>query len=75
VKSKVKTSKAILITKQRRNLMLTIVYITDQGANILLGAFLMPSDAKVFMDNSYLIDLKTKDVQAWEGWSVIRDKM
>lgn len=55
--------------------MLTIVYITDQGANILLGAFLMPSDAKVFMDNSYLIDLKTKDVQAWEGWSVIRDKM
>ena len=70
-----KTSKAILITKQRRNLMLTIVYITDQGANILLGAFLMPSDAKVFMDNSYLIDLKTKDVQAWEGWSVIRDKM
>jgi hypothetical protein len=55
--------------------MLTIVYITDEGSDLLLGAFLMPSDAKVFMDNSNLTGLKTKDVQAWEGWSVIRDKM
>ena len=55
--------------------MITIVYITDEGYDILLGAFLMQSDAKDFMENSYLPDLKTKDVQAWEGWSVIRDKM
>ena len=55
--------------------MLTIVYITNEGANILLGAFLTAIDAKVFMDNSNLTGLKTKDVQAWEGWSVIRDKM
>ena len=55
--------------------MITIVYLNNQGHDVLLGAFLMQSDAKDFMENSYLPDLKTKDVQAWEGWSVIRDKM
>jgi|TARA_R110000822_G_scaffold38055_1_gene105959 hypothetical protein len=55
--------------------MITIVYITDHCTNILLGAFLTAIDAKVFMENSSLTGLKTKDVQAWEGWSVIRDKM
>ena len=55
--------------------MITIVYITEHCTNILLGAFLTAIDAKVFMENSSLTGLKTKDVQAWEGWSVIRDKM
>jgi len=55
--------------------MLTLVYITDKGYDVLLGAFLVPSDAKIFMDNSTLTNLKVKDVSAWAGWSVIRDEM
>ena len=55
--------------------MITIVYITNEGSDLLLGAFLMPSDAKVFMKNTNLTGLKSKEVEAWEGWSIIRDKM
>ena len=55
--------------------MLTIVYINDQGADILLGAFLMPSDANIFVKNSNISTLKIKEVESWEAWSIIRDKM
>ena len=55
--------------------MITLVYITDEGYDILLGAFLMRGDANTFMKNSNIIALKIKEVEAWEAWSVIRDKM
>ena len=55
--------------------MITIVYITDEGYDILLGAFLMPSDANIFVKNSNISALKIKEVESWEAWSVIRDKM
>ena len=55
--------------------MLNLVYIPDEGYDILLGAFLMREDAKVFMKNSNISTLKTKEVESWEAWSTIRDKM
>tara|TARA_R110000782_G_scaffold60647_2_gene125263 strand:- start:3349 stop:3516 length:168 start_codon:yes stop_codon:yes gene_type:complete len=55
--------------------MITIVYVSDEGYDVLLGAFLMREDANIFMKNSNISTLKIKEVEAWEGWSVIRDKM
>ena len=55
--------------------MITIVYRSEEGYDILLGAFLMREDANIFMKNSNISTLKIKEVESWEAWSIIRDKM
>ena len=55
--------------------MITIVYVSDEGYDVLLGAFLMREDANIFVKNSNISTLKTKEVESWDAWSTIRDKM
>ena len=55
--------------------MLTIVYVSDEGYDVLLGAFLMREDANTFMKNSNISTLKIKEVEAWDAWNIIRYKM
>ena len=55
--------------------MLHIVYVSDEGYDVLMGAFLMREDANIFVKNSNISALKTKEVESWEAWCVIRDKM
>jgi hypothetical protein len=57
--------------------MLDVVYfVADDGNVVLVGVFLMPSDAEAFIRNTpwrqnYLI----QTVSSWKEWSSIKSKI
>ena len=53
--------------------MISVVYFEDDGRNIMVGAFLMRSDAEQFINKTYGTDgYKIVDVEDWVSWNNIR---
>jgi hypothetical protein len=56
--------------------MISVVYFNDDGRNIMVGAFLMRSDAEQFINKTYVTDgYKIVDVEDWVSWSKIKEKI
>jgi hypothetical protein len=54
--------------------MISVVYFENDGRNIMVGAFLMRSDAEQFINKTYGTDgYKIVDLEGWESWSNIRN--
>jgi hypothetical protein len=56
-----------------------VIQVNKDGSNpVLLAAFLMRSDAKVFMKNNIISELTILHIveaYTWEQWSGVREKM
>ena len=53
--------------------MISVVYFESDGRNIMVGAFLMMSDAELFIKNIMFTEgYKIVDVEGWDSWSNIR---
>jgi hypothetical protein len=54
--------------------MISVVYFNDGGRNIMVGAFLMRSDAEQFIKSQvFELHYKIKDIDDWASWSKIKD--
>ena len=54
--------------------MISVVYFENDGRNIMVGVFLMRSDAEQFINKTYGTDgYKIVDVDDWRSWSNIRN--
>lgn len=55
--------------------MISVVYFNDGDRNIMVGAFLMRSDAENFIKNTTFVQgYKIADVGGqWQSWTNIRD--
>jgi hypothetical protein len=53
--------------------MISVVYFNDDGRNVMVGAFLMRSDAEQFIKSQvFELHYKIKEVDDWASWSNIR---
>ena len=56
--------------------MISVVYFETDGRNIMVGAFLMRSDAEEFIEKVDFTDhYKIKEVDDWTSWSNIKEKI
>ena len=57
--------------------MLDVVYfVADDGNVVLVGVFLMPSDAEAFIEASpWQVSYLIQTVSSWKEWSSIKSKI
>ena len=56
--------------------MLFTVHFEDDGSKILLGTFLMRSDADLFVAHSSLSNnLIVTEIDKWEAWNMIKGEI
>jgi hypothetical protein len=54
--------------------MISVVYFEQDGRNVMVGAFLMRSDAQRFIDKTPFSEgYKLTEVDDWNSWSKIRE--
>ena len=54
--------------------MISVVYFEQDGYNVMVGAFLMRSDAQRFIDKTPFSEgYKMAEVEEWNSWSKIRE--
>jgi hypothetical protein len=60
---------------QENEKMLSVVYFENNGVNIIVGAFLMRTDAEKFVKDAYFSKgYKIAEVDGqWSSWSNIRE--